>query len=65
MSDRQARIPLTPEHVSPGRWQSHLIVEVPPSFFGSRYRLNSSRSRFVCARLTGISVWRLSFMRNW
>ncbi len=30
-----------------------------------RYSLNSSRSRFVCARLTGISVCRLSLMRNW
>ena len=31
----------------------------------SGYRLNSSRRRLVWARLTGISVWRLSFMRNW
>ena len=29
------------------------------------YRLNSSRRRFVCARLTGISVCFLSFMRSW
>ena len=28
-------------------------------------RLNNSRSRFVCARLTGISVCFLSFIRNW
>ena len=28
-------------------------------------RLNSSRRRFVCARLTGISVCFLSFMRSW
>ena len=29
------------------------------------YRLNNSRSRFVCARLTGISVCFLSSIRNW
>ena len=29
------------------------------------YRLNSSRSRFVWALLTGISVCFLSFMRSW
>ncbi len=29
------------------------------------YRLNSSRSRLVWARLTGISVCRRSSMRNW
>lgn len=29
------------------------------------YRLNNSRSRFVCARLTGISVCFLSFIRSW
>ena len=29
------------------------------------YRLNSSLSRLVCARLTGISVCCLSFMRSW
>ena len=29
------------------------------------YKLNSSRSRLVCARLTGISVCCLSFMRSW
>ena len=31
----------------------------------SCYRLNNSRSRLVCARLTGISVCCLSFMRSW
>jgi hypothetical protein len=30
----------------------------------ARYRLNNSRSRFVCARLTGISVLFLSFIRS-
>ena len=30
----------------------------------ARYRLNNSRSRLVCARLTGISVCVLSFMRS-
>ncbi len=29
------------------------------------HRLNSSRSRLVCDRLTGISVCCLSFMRSW
>jgi len=33
--------------------------------FSAAYKLNSSRSRRVCARLTGISVCRLSFMRSW
>ena len=32
---------------------------------GVFYRLNSSRRRFVWARLTGISVCFLSFMRSW
>src|SRR5207253_11486126 len=33
-----------------------------PSFI---YKPNNSRSRFVCARLTGISVCFLSSMRSW
>ena len=39
-------------------------IDLRNSPHARRYRLNSSRSRFVCARLTGISVCCLSFMRS-
>jgi|HubBroStandDraft_5_1064220.scaffolds.fasta_scaffold124545_1 hypothetical protein len=33
--------------------------------YSNRYKLNNSLNLLVCARLTGISVCFLSFMRSW
>jgi hypothetical protein len=41
------------------------LIALVDNYRVDRYRLNSSRSRFVCARLTGISVFFGSSMRSW
>jgi hypothetical protein len=64
-SDLQYRVPSTQCLVS--ERQQCVGVEM---FFGTRYQVlgthnpNSSRSLFVCARLTGISLCFLSSMRS-
>ena len=58
----------TRDHLFQGchrRRRLSLYLREPLQPLSRSYRLNSSRSRLVCARLTGISVFFGSSMRNW
>jgi len=59
--------PLAPNHVEqrqPRSFGFSLALRFRALSQQSSYKLNNSRNRRVCARLTGISVCRLSSMRS-
>ena len=59
-----------PTHVistgaKPSREPQYFAFVCPCPYPNTCYRLNNSRNRFVCALLTGISVFFGSSMRSW
>jgi hypothetical protein len=61
-AEKNARIKTA---VSSAECEQMVPTEAITEMAFSTYKPNNSRNRFVCARLTGISLCFLSSIRNW